>query len=143
MKGVRAAAHTQDSWASTGYGGNRGRCGVKWSCRKGWVLVGNGRAPARPTKEPVTSLCSVKALRVRELAETVSLGDGHFDKLSAGSLWAVDCGNARLRRTLGQYATYLNLEPPTMNSLIVTPTNLARFRQPRPTQDNQNPCPIQ
>jgi PRTRC genetic system ThiF family protein len=34
-----------------------------------------------------------------------------------------------IRRTLGQYATYLDLEPPTMSSLIVTPTNLARLRQ--------------
>jgi hypothetical protein len=30
-----------------------------------------------------------------ELAEAVSLGDGHFDKLGAGSLWAVDSGNSR------------------------------------------------
>jgi PRTRC genetic system ThiF family protein len=30
-----------------------------------------------------------------------------------------------IRRTLWQYATYLNLEPPAMNSRLLTPTNLA------------------
>ena len=30
-----------------------------------------------------------------------------------------------IRRTLWQYATYLNLEPPTMSSRLLTPTNLA------------------
>jgi PRTRC genetic system ThiF family protein len=30
-----------------------------------------------------------------------------------------------IRRTLWQYATYLNLEPPTMTSRLLTPTNLA------------------
>jgi hypothetical protein len=35
-----------------------------------------------------------------------------------------------IRRTLGQYATYLNLAPPVMKSLVLTPTNLARFSSP-------------
>jgi hypothetical protein len=33
-----------------------------------------------------------------------------------------------IRRTLNQFATYLNLEPPTMHSLLLTSTNLARFQ---------------
>jgi hypothetical protein len=32
-----------------GYGGICGLCQVKYDWRKGWGLVGNGRAPARPT----------------------------------------------------------------------------------------------
>jgi PRTRC genetic system ThiF family protein len=49
-----------------------------------------------------------------------------------------------IRRTLWQYATYLNLEPPTMSSRLLTPTNLALWgygRQPaveeKYEQDNQ------
>jgi len=49
-----------------------------------------------------------------------------------------------IRRTLWQYATYLNLEPPTMGSRLLTPTNLALLgygRQPaveeNDEQDNQ------
>jgi len=49
-----------------------------------------------------------------------------------------------IRRTLWQYATYLNLEPPTMSSRLLTPTNLALLgygRQPaveaKNEQDNQ------
>jgi hypothetical protein len=33
--------------------------------------------------------------------------------------------NYQARRTLWQYATYLNLEPPTMSSRLLTPANLA------------------
>ena len=53
-----------------------------------------------------------------------------------------------IRCTLDQYATYLNLEPPTMRSLVLTPTNLARFSPPadadgekRHGQDNQTAAP--
>jgi PRTRC genetic system ThiF family protein len=35
-----------------------------------------------------------------------------------------------IRCRLDQYATYLNLEPPAMSSLVLTPTNLARFNPP-------------
>jgi hypothetical protein len=35
-----------------------------------------------------------------------------------------------VRRTLQQFATYLNLEPPVMSSLLLTSTNLARFSPP-------------
>jgi hypothetical protein len=33
-----------------------------------------------------------------------------------------------VHHTLKQYATHLNLEPPTMRSLLLTSTNLARFQ---------------
>lgn len=45
-----------------------------------------------------------------------------------------------IRRSLGQYATYLNLEPPVMNSLVLTPTNLARFKKPSTQKETNNPC---
>lgn len=35
-----------------------------------------------------------------------------------------------VKRTVHQYAVYFNLEPPTMRSLVLTPTNLARFQRP-------------
>ena len=35
-----------------------------------------------------------------------------------------------VRRTLNQFATYLNLEPPTARALLLTSTNLARFGLP-------------
>lgn len=45
-----------------------------------------------------------------------------------------------IRRTLWQYATYLNLEPPTMSSRLLTPTNLALWgygRQPAAEEKNE------
>jgi hypothetical protein len=48
-----------------------------------------------------------------------------------------------VKRTVHQYAVHFNLEPPTMSSLVLTPTNLARFQRPSTQKEKNNSWAIE